>query len=446
MKEANTKARKTKVRGTVNGVEQAQLAQLLVKHGQLILPMVGLIEQSRLAVNEVIDVTGRAVIEAVLMLSAQELAGAKSQGRRRAEENGIAWYGKQWGSVALSDRKLAVERPRLRSRGAASREVTVPAYAAMRDDSELGARMLGMVLGGVSTRNYEGTIRDAAEAAGISKSSVSREFIEQSAEKLRELAARRFTDREMLAVYLDGIQFGPHHVLAAVGIDGEGRKHVLGIASGSSENTVVVKGLLTDLVERGLDPAVARLFIIDGSKALAKGVREVFGEKALIQRCRLHKIRNVVGYLPEHLRDQVTAVMRAAYKLPYKEGIGRLKTQAAWLEKEYPQAAASLLEGLEETFTVNQLGLSPALIKCLATTNIIENPNGTVRRQTWRVSRWQDGAMVMRWSAAAFLNAEKKFRRVAGHKELWMLRSALGLTDKFSPRPVVELEEIAKVA
>jgi len=446
MKQTNTKQRKTKGRGITKGIEQRELAQFFIKNQQLLLPMVGLIEQSRLAVDEVIDVTGRAVIEAVLQLSAQQLAGEKSQGRRSQGESSIGWHGRQWGSVVLSDKKLAVERPRLRRRGAPSQEVQIPAYEAMRDDSELGARMLGLVLGGVSTRNYEGTIRDAAEAAGISKSSVSREFIEQSAEKIRELEARRFADVEILAVYLDGIQFGPHHVLAAVGIDGEGRKQVLGIASGSSENTVVVKGLLTDLVARGLDPATPRLFIIDGSKALAKGVHEVFGEKALIQRCRLHKIRNVVGYLPEHLREQVTAVMRAAYKLSYKEGIARLKTQAAWLQKEYPQAAASLLEGLEETFTVNQLGLSPALIKCLATSNIIENPNGTVRRQTWRVSRWQDGAMVMRWAAAAFLNAEQKFRRVAGYKELWMLRSALGLADKFSPRPATELEVKAMVA
>ena len=262
---------------------------------------------------------------------------------------------------------------------------------------------------------------------------------------MQELNERSLADQELLIIYLDGMVYGEHHVLGAVGIDRKGFKHALGIRLGSSENAVVAKDLLAELVARGLDPEVMRLFVLDGSKALRKAVKEVFGDYAVMQRCRTHKLRNVLSYLPQHLQDQVAAVIRAAYKLPYKEGLARLKTQAAWLQKEHPQAAASLLEGLEETFTVNRLGLTATLMKCLTTTNIIENPNGTVRRQTRRVSRWQDGTMVLRWAASAFLNAESKFRRVSGYRELWMLENALKalLIDN---QPVAELAKEERAA
>lgn len=416
MRKANRKPNRVK------GTEDRRVVEFFVRHGQFLLPMVQLIEESSQAVDELIDVVGRGAVEAVLQLSAHQITGEKRQGRKTDREYGVRWYGRQWGSVALSDRKLRVERPRLRGQEG---EVAIPAYEALRDDARMSGRMLELLLGGVSTRNYQHLIREMADTVGVSKSSVSREFVEESARKLQELNERSCADQQFLVVYLDGMQFGEHHVLAAVGIDREGFKQVLGVRLGSSENFVVAKDLLADLVTRGLDPQVVRLFVIDGSKALRKAVKEVFGDCAVVQRCRTHKLRNVLAYLPEHLQEQVAAVMRAAYKLPYKEGLARLKTQAAWLQQEYPQAAASLLEGLEETFTVNRLGLTASLMKCLTTTNIIENPNGTVRRQTRRVSRWQDGTMVLRWSASAFLNAEKKFRRVSGYRELWMLESAL---------------------
>jgi putative transposase len=416
MKKSNTKRKRVK------GAEERQVVEFFVRHGQCLLPMVELIEKSSLAVDELIDVVGRNAVEAVLQLSAQQLTGAKSQGKQTNRANGVRWYGRQWGAVALSDRKLSVLRPRLRSKAG---EVTIPAYEVMQDDARLGARMMTSLLSGVSTRNYEKLLREMADTVGVKKSSVSREFIEESAGKVQELAERRFEQQQLLVIYLDGIVFGQHHVLCAVGIDSAGFKHVLGVRLGASENAVVAKDLLVDLVARGLDPKVVRLFVIDGAKALRKAVKEVFGDYAVVQRCRTHKLRNVLAYLPEELREQTATVIRGAYKLPYKEGLARLKTQAAWLEKPYPQAAASLLEGLEETFTVNRLAVPSSLAKCLATTNIIENPNGTVRRQTRRVSRWQDGAMVLRWAASAFLNAEKKFRRVSGYEQLRLLEMAL---------------------
>ncbi len=416
MKKSNTKRKRVK------GTEQREVLEFFVKHGQCLLPMVEMIEESSLAVDELIDVVGRSAVEAVLQLSAQQLTGAKSQGKQTSRANGVRWYGRQWGAVALSDRKLSVLRPRLRSKAG---EVAIPAYEALQDEARLGARMMASLLSGVSTRNYEQLLREMADTVGVKKSSVSREFIEESAAKLQELNERRFDQQQILVIYLDGMVFGEHHVLCAVGIDSAGFKHVLGVRLGASENAVVAKDLLVDLVARGLDPQVVRLFVIDGAKALRKAVKEVFGDYAVVQRCRTHKLRNVLSYLPQELQPQVATVIRGAYKLPYKEGLARLKTQAAWLEKQYPQAAASLLEGLEETFTINRLGLPSTLAKCLVTTNIIENPNGTVRRQTRRVSRWQDGAMVLRWTASAFLNAEKKFRRVSGYEQLRLLEMAL---------------------
>ena len=218
-------------------------------HGQQLLPLVDLIEDSRVAVDELIQVAGRIVIETVLQMSVEKLAGPSHAGRRSGD---LVRYGKQPGVVTLSNRKLQVERPRLRKKGVGrGGEVSVPAYEKMQDDSGLGPRMLSILMKGVSTRNYEGVIGEMADSVGVSKSSVSREFIEAGKAELASLLARRFDDKDILAVYIDGQEFSGHHVLAAVGVDGEGYKHVLGLYAGATENSTVVKGLLLDLVERG---------------------------------------------------------------------------------------------------------------------------------------------------------------------------------------------------
>jgi len=230
----------------------------------------------------------------------------------------------------------------------------------------------------------------------------------------------------LLILYVDGMIFGDHHVVGAVGVDAEGKKHVLGLAEGASENQVVVRGLLENLVERGVKPDRRCLFVIDGSKALRAAINAVFGQGQAVQRCRQHQIENVVSYRSEELKDQVKAVMRAAFRLPTKEGMARLEKQAQWLEGEYPSAAASLREGLAEMFTVSSLGLSPSLSRCLVTTNLIESPHSGVRLRTRRVCRWRDGKMVLRWAAAALLMTEQQFRRIMGYRDLWMLKAALG--------------------
>jgi len=403
--------------------DRARIADYLSKEGQALLPLVGLVEEARLAVDELVEVVGRATIEAVLVLSAQGVAGPKHRGKATG---GIRWHGRQCGRVCMSDRKLRVERPRLRRKGRGrGGEVGIPAYEAMVSNPRLGKRMMEVVLAGVSTRNYGRVIPEMAEAVGVTRSAVSRELVEASEEELRRLLDRRFDDVDLIVIYIDGMRFGEHHVVAAVGVDAEGRKHVLGLAEGATENAVVVRSLLEDLVERGVRPGRRRLFVIDGSKALRRAIDEVFGPHNPVQRCRRHKVRNVTDHLPRDLKAQVAATMRAAYRLPCEDGLARMKKQAEWLEVEYPSAAASLLEGLEETFTVNRLGLSALLRRSLSTTNIIENPNSVVRRATRRVSRWQSGKMVLRWAASAYLDAEKRFYRIMGYRDLWMLKALL---------------------
>jgi len=314
----------------------------------------------------------------------------------------------------------------LRTKGQGrSKEVEIPAYTAMQDQSPLGERMLDTLLRGVSTRNYKEVIPQMAETFGVSKSSVSRQAIEASEAELEALLRRRFDDQKILIVYIDGVVFGEHTMIGAVGVDVKGHKHVLGIREGATENATVVTELLQDIAARGLDPKQKRLFIIDGSKALRAAINAVFGADQPVQRCRAHKLRNVLDHLPEDQKEQVKSLLRAAWKMEAKAGMVRIRKLAEWLEREYPSAAASLREGLEECFTINRLGLPPTLQRCLATTNIIESPHAGVRIRTRRVTNWQNGSMVQRWMASAFLRTEKGFRRIMGYRELWTLEAIL---------------------
>jgi putative transposase len=408
----------------VSNKDSRQLSEFLAKEGQFLLPMLDLITRAEVAVDEVIDVVGRATIEAVLTLSAQEVAGAKHPGRK--SESGLRWHGRQKGVVCLAERKLRVERPRLRRKGGgAGAEVEPPAYAAMQADSRLGRRMLEILMHGVSTRNYRTVLPKLADTVGVAKSSVSREFIDASEEALHKLAERRFDDKDILIVYMDGLIFGEHHVIVALGVDVHGHKHVLGLTDGASENAASCTRLLEDLVARGIKPGRRRLFVIDGSKALRAAIDAVYGKDNPVQRCRSHKVRNVLDQLPKAQRDTAKATMRAAYRLEPAEGMARLEQLAKWYEKDWPQAASSLREGLAETFTINDIGLPGKLRRCLATTNLIESPGAGVRLRTRRVCNWKDGNMVLRWAAGAYLATEKSFRRIMGHEQLWMLKSYL---------------------
>jgi len=401
-----------------------KLAEFLSRNGQLLLPMVDLIEQCKFACDELIDITGRAAIQAVLRLSAEQVAGGPlQQGKRRS--GNVIFHGQQAGMVMLSDRKLQVQRPRLREKGDAGKEVEVPAYEAMHNQPRLSARMLDILMRGVSTRQYQAVIPEIADTVGVSKSSVSRQIIQASEAEVEALLKRRFDEVKLIIIYMDGMAFGDHVMIGAVGVDVEGKKHVLAIREGATENATVAKELMEDLVARGVNPDQKRLFVIDGSKALRTAINSVFGSHQPVQRCRAHKLRNIVDHLPKDQKEQVKSVLRAAWKMNAKEGMSKLKKLAEWLEREYPSAAASLMEGLEECFTINRLDIPPSLHRCLATTNLIESPHSGVRLRTRRVCRWRDGGMVKRWMTSAFLATEKNFRRVMGYKDLWALEAIL---------------------
>jgi transposase-like protein len=278
-----------------------------------------------------------------------------------------------------------------------------------------------------------------AETVGVSKSSVSRETIEASEKVLQELAERRFDNHDILIIYLDGLRLGRHHALAAVGVDSQGNKHVLGLRQGASENAVVVQELLEDLVARGIRPGRRRLFVIDGSKALRRAIDAVYGSNNPVQRCRRHKERNVLSYLPQEEQRRMRHVLKAAWRLPASQGEARLEQEAQTLEKEHPSAAASLREGLAEMFTVNRLGLPAPLSRGLCSTNVIESSFSGARSKTRRVTHWQDGSMALRWVAASLLATEKNFRKLLGYKMLWTLQSYL---DKPSDEQLAEKRNV----
>lgn len=395
-----------------------QLRVALAERGQPMLGMLDLVGQCRLALDDLMYEAGRAQVELLLEISAQEVAGARTPGRKRE----ICWYGSQAGRVALRERKLGVRRPRLR-RG--NREVAIPIYEQCRQDGGLGQRMLDIVMRGVSTRQYPAVLPEMADSVGISRSVVSRQSIEASEAELHKWLERPLGELDLLILYLDGLCFADHHVISAVGVDSQGNKHVLGVQVGATENAAAVEDLLQNLIGRGLDSSRRYLFVIDGSKALRAAIRKLFGSEQPVQRCRAHKLRNVLERLPKEERPQVRAAMRAAWRLDPKEGMARLRKLAGWLETDHRQAADSLLEGMEECFTINRLGVPPALQRCLATTNLIESPQSGVRMRTRRVTRWRSAEMVLRWTAAAFLATEKNFSRIQGYNDLWMLQAIL---------------------
>lgn len=421
----------------IDRTDSHKLAGVLARDGQFLLPLVELIERAEMAVDELIDVAGRATIEAVLELSARELAGPKQPGKSRGA---LRWYGRQRGVVHLAERKLRVSRPRLRRKGQRrDAEVPIPAYEAMQSSGPLARRMLEILLAGISTRQYEHVLPEMAETCGVSRMAVSRQFVEASVEELQALLERRFDDVDLLVIYLDGLVFGQQHVLAAVGVDSQGHKHVLGLRQGASENAEVAKALLEDLVGRGVKPGRRRLFVIDGSKALKKAIDQVYGGDNPVQRCRNHKLRNVLGHLPKEQHDQARATLKAAFKLDAEEGLAKIEQYASWLQRDWPSAAASLREGLEELFTINRLGLPASLRRCWSTTNLIDASHSGVRRKTRRVTHWRDGEMVLRWAAAALVATEKKYRRIMGYQQLWMLKAHLD-----EPRDQQTLEEEKK--
>lgn len=412
--------------GSPAPLDPKRIAALLAKDGQLLLPLLDLLENAQCALDDVIDVMGRATIEAVLRMSAEAIAGPRQQGKKSDRE--IVYHGTQKGRVALKEREVIVDKPRLRRRNPQAGEATeveIPAYEAMRGDGRLAERMLEILISGVSTRRYEEILPEMTGTVGVSKSQVSRATIEAGERLLEDFAARDFSGLDLLAVWIDGIQLGSYHVICVAGVDEKGQKHVLGLREGATENAEVAKALLEDLAGRGVTSKRRRLFVIDGALALRKAVDLVYGAGTPVQRCRNHKLRNVLGHLPQAQHDQARATLKAAFKLDAKEGTAQIEKYATWLEREWPSAAGSLREGLDEMFTINRLGLPSELRRCLGTTNLIDNGHSALRDRVRRVKHWQSGSMALRWAAVAFDAVSKGFRRIMGYKHLWMLKAAL---------------------
>lgn len=412
----------------------AVIEQFCQTNGQILLPIVNLIQNASQVVETVIHEVGHQMLEQILVLSAEQVAGARTPGKASGD---IRHHGSQPGCVQLADRKVKVKRPRLRHK--TEGEVKVPAYEALRQDRGLGQHMLGALLRGVSTREYQEVLPQMAATVGVSRSAISRKAVEASAEQLKQLQERRWENVEILVVYIDGQRFGEHHILSAVGVDTEGKKHILGIESGATENAASVKRLLTRLRDQGLPTDRKYLFVIDGAKALRAAIEEVFGGDQPVQRCRNHKLRNVVDELPKEQQGQALNLMRAAWKVKTaEEGEKRLEQLARFLERDHESAARSLREGMKEMFTLQRLKIPESLHKCLATTNIIESPQGGVERRTHNVTRWRDAEMVQRWVASAWVLTEKHFRRIDGHADLWALAAILGRETKSTTQPSKE--------
>jgi len=400
----------------------AVIEQFCQANGQILLPILSLIDNASHVVETVIHEVGHQILEQILTLSAAQVAGERTPGKISGD---IRYHGSQPGCVQLADRKVKVKRPRLRHK--TEGEVPVPAYALLREDRGLGQHMLGALLRGVSTREYHEVLPEMAATVGVSKSAISRKVVEASAEQLKQLQERRWDKVEILVIYIDGQRFGAHHVLSAVGVDATGKKHILGLEPGATENAASVKRLLTRLRDHGLATERRYLFIIDGAKALRAAIEEVFGAEQPVQRCRNHKTRNLLDELPKQQHGQALNLMRAAWKVKTaEEGEKRLEQLARFLERDHESAARSLREGIKEMFTLQRLQIPPSLHKCLATTNIIESPQGGVERRTHNVTRWRDADMVERWVASAWLLTETHFRRIDGHADLWALAAILG--------------------
>ena len=340
-------------------------------------------------------------------------------------------WGKTQGKIGFHGGNIEVERPRVRARMGG--ELALPSWEAAQAEDWLGQWAMNLMLINVSTRKFGRAVRlpegdvPASKGDGRSKSAVSRRFVALSAERMAAWMASDLARLELLAIQIDGLHVKDELVLvAAVGIDAARTKHPLGVIEGATENAATVQALLDNLIGRGLDPAVCRLFIVDGAKALSRAIRRTFGAHTPIQRCQVHKARNITERLPKPLQASVRKTLRQAWELDDAEKAERLiRNLARRLEHDAPGVRDSILEGLDEILTVNRLGLPADLRRSLACTNIIENMNGTVRRVCRNVKHWQDASMALRWTSAAMLEAAKGFRRLQAYRHLPILKSAL---------------------
>lgn len=365
------------------------------------------------------------------LIVATELLG--DEVRRKCGERHERWplraghrYGSQRGVITIAAQKLPVKRPRVRC---GEGEVELDTYRLLQRDEAMPEAVLQRVVRGVSTRDYEGVVDVAREGFGVRRSSVSRAFIEASRGEVQQLAERRFDGVRFPVILIDGIDYGGTTMVVVLGLESDGTKRILGFREGATENAEVCKALIEELCDRGLCRDQATLFVLDGSKALRKAVVDVWGRFAVIQRCQIHKKRNIQAHVPDRHWEEIRRRLNQAYhEIDYQRALRILKNTAALLDRISPDAAASLREGLEETLTLIRLRVPVELFAHLSSTNLIESSLSTARKVSRNVKHWRDGDMRRRWCAAGLLVAEKKFRRVKGYRHMPQLIAALERT------------------
>jgi transposase-like protein len=388
---------------------------------QMVLPMAEMVGWLHQGVGALIRQAGLRVMELLMEEEVRERVGERSQPQPDRTANR---WGKERGFCVVMGQKVPIERPRVRSTD--DQEVRLGSYEMFHRGEPLTETVWEKLMLGLSTRKYGRAVREFAEAYGLEKSAISEHFIEASREKLKEMMERRLDKMRLCALLIDATPFAGQQMVAALGISQDGRKTILGIRQGATENATVVGELLGDLMNRGLDFAELRLYVLDGGKALHAAVKKYAGESAPIQRCQVHKRRNVLDHLTDEQKPLVAKKLNAAYALEdYDAAQQALHTLHRELMHLNPSAARSLGEGLEETLTVHRLHVPPQLRKTLASTNVIESAFSIVERVCANVKRWHDGDQRERWVGSGLLVAEKQFRRVQGHKQIPILLRGL---------------------
>ena len=381
---------------------------------QMVLPLAEMVGWLRKGVSELVRQAGLQLMDLVMQAEVEELVGKRSQ---RQPERAANRWGSERGYCVVMGQKVPIQRPRVRTTD--EQEVRLGSYEMFHRGEPLTETVWEKLMLGLSTRKYGQAVREFTEAYGLEKSAVSEHFIEASRTKLKQMMERRLDKTRLCALMIDATPFEGQQMVAALGIAQDGKKMILGIRQGATENATVVGELLGDLIQRGLDFAEPRLYVLDGGKALTAAVKKYAGDTAAIQRCQVHKRRNVLDHLTDEQKPAVAKKLNAAYGMEdyvaAKQALDNLHRELMDLN---PSAARSLGEGMEETLTVHRLHVPLQLRKTLASTNVIESAFSIVEQVCKNVKRWHDGDQRERWVGSGLLVAEKQFRRIIGHKQI----------------------------
>jgi transposase-like protein len=362
---------------------------------------------------------GKLVMQAIMESEIEELAG-----KRYARQTAIDRWGKEERSVVVGGQKVPVEYQRLRTKQ--GEEVKYSSYERFQDEQERTKAIFNHLVSGLSSRSYGRVIEKVQEGYGISKSVVNRRMIEATSEQLKSLCEKDLSDLDICAVIIDGVHIAETVQIVAMGVETNGRKHILGFREGATENSQVCVELLEDIIQRGFKAELPILVVIDGSKALRAAVERIWGKRAFVQRCQIHKKRNVMEHLPQQYRPEYERKIKSAYAMnDYTRALESLKTVVGQLKRINESAARSLEEGLEETLTLHRLGLPDIVRRSFSTTNLIDSTFSQGRGIMHNVKRWRNSGQIQRWTATALLESEKRFRRVKGYRSMPVLMAAL---------------------